>query len=457
MATHSYIQVPPDSTGKKLYAHEHVVGANTIQVQGMHVVDHLDPTKVQSVDAQGAASIRFSEGQPILSGFGSLKTTNQRALGVYDPSSGSYDDLFSITSATGGLSTYDDVGHGHILSTTSSAGSRVFRITNRYHYYLPGSSNLVLFTCAFGDSGKSNNIRRMGAFDEQDGVFFELEETTFNAVLRSSTTGAVVNQRVPRASWNKDTLDGTGLSGVTLDITKFNVFWIDYQWLGGGRVRFGIYGPDGSRIVAHEIENAGSNTRAYMKSGTLPLASENVNTGVTASGSELREGCLAIYCECDISDYTYWRYSDMDRDAAVCGATLTHIISLRSKITPPGLNHHNSVVVYPETLNVYTDQPVSVSLYSHANLPDGTWSLAGDSSIEGSIDGTLDVSEATKFKTWFFPAGTHTIELSNYFETNDEGIQLNADSTYNVWSFAGKKLSATNATVTLNLGYRELW
>jgi hypothetical protein len=457
MATHSYIQVPPDSTGKKLHTQEHIVGGSTVQVQGMHIADPTDPTKVQKVDAQGAASVRFSEGQPILSGFGNLKTTNQKVLGVYESSSGSYDTLFSVVETLGGLSTYDDTAHSHVLSTTTTSGSRVLRTTNRYHYYLPGSSNLVMMTATFGDIGKPNNIRRIGAFDDQDGVYFELFGTTFSAVVRSSTSGSIVETKIPKSSWNKDKLDGTGVSGITLDITKFNIFWIDYQWLGAGRVRFGIFAPDGSRIVAHQAENAGEYYVAYMRSGTLPLSTENINTGATGSGSELREGCLAIYCEGDTSDYTYWRYSDMDRVGVTCSGTDTHILTLRAKTTPPGLNHHNSVSVYPETLCVYTDQAVRISLFAQTELTAGAWGLEGASALEGSIDGTLSTTTAQVFKTWFFSPGAHSISLTEYFESNDEGIQLNADGTQANWSFVGKKLGTTDAIVTLNLGYRELW
>jgi hypothetical protein len=147
----------------------------------------------------------------------------------------------------------------------------------------------------------------------------------------------------------------------------------------------------------------------------------------------------------------------MDRVGVTCGATLEHIISLRAKTSPPGLNHHNSISIYPETLNIFTDQPVRVVLYSGPELTGETWSLTGESAIEGCIDGTINLTNAQTFKTWFFAPGAHSVSLSEFFESNDEGIQLNADGSHYNWSFVGQRLGTTDAVVTLNLGYRELW
>lgn len=451
----SYVRVPPDSTGKKVYSQSHTVGADSVEAQVIHIGDSVMPEQQLAVDAKGSASVRFAEGQPVLSGFGYLKTANQRALGVYESSSGSYDDLFSITEVNGGTNTYDDVGHGMLLTTIGTIGSKVNRTTNRYHYYLPGSSNLIVMTTACGDTGKVGNARRWGAFDANDGVFFELYDNTFNVVIRSSTTGSVVNTRIPRSTWNGDKLDGSGNSLFTLDLTKINLWWIDYQWLGSGRVRFGVIEKDGTRTVCHTFQNAGQFVVPYMRAGTLPLATENENHGVTGSPSQLRESCLSIYTEGTYEDYTFWRKSDVDAVGVSVTATPIAVANLRSKQTPEGLNHHNSVIAYPETLNVYTDQPIKLSLYQNTIVTGGTWTGL-DSALEVNYTGVA-TDMLSAFKTWFFDPGVHSICISQYFELNDEGIMLNADGTYANWSFVANKLGATNATVTFNLGYKELY
>lgn len=453
-----FIQVPPDGAGKKISTHTFTNDdGDLVHVQNVHIVDHADDhDNVLSIDTRGAASVRFSEGQPTLSGFGSLNVSTQHALGVYESSSGSYDELYSIVTANGGTSTYDDDSHGMLLTTTGAAGSHVKRTTNRYHYYLPGSSNIVLMTIAAGDTGKVNNVRRWGAFDDNDGVFYELNGTTLYAVVRSSASGSVVETRIPRNLWNGDPLDGTGISGYNLNLTNINIYWIDYQWLGAGRVRFGVFAPDGSRWAAHVVENAGAHPIPYMRTGTLPLRTENINTGVTGSPSMLRESCLAIYTEGTYEDFTFWRHSDVDVTGVTVTDTNTLLCALQSKLMPTGLNHHNSAIAYPETLNVYCDQPFRLDIYQGVTISGASWTMAGASSIEGSLVGTVsDLNEP--FKTFFFPPGVTVIDMTPFFEVNDEGIQVNADETTEVWAFMGRRLGPTNSTVTLNLGYRELW
>jgi hypothetical protein len=454
MSTSNFVTIPPDSTGKKIYTRQHLVNGNNVQAQVLHLADPTSPENIQAIDNRGSASVRFAEGQPIMSGFGSLKNTQQRALGVYEASLDTYDALFTVEEVTGGVNTYDSVGSSNVLSVTGTIGSRVTRTTNRYHYYNPGTSNLINQTIACGDTGKVGNSRRWGAFDNNDGLYFELAGTELGAVIRSSTSGSVTHNRVARQNWNGDKLDGTGPSGHNIDLTKINVYWIDYQWLGAGRVRFGIYEPSGARLVCHSFFNAGTNNLPYMRTGTLPLRTENVNTAAAGASSELREVCMAAYTEGDFKDYAFWRAADMDvTDVTV--TTGTHLLSVKSKTTING--KHNSVQTYPETLNVYADEPCAITIWQTTSLTGGSWTLTSDSSIDGTIDGTLSTAGSRKFKVVYITKGAASIDMAEWFEVNDEGIMCAANGVAEVWSFTATKLSPLPTKVSLNLSYRELW
>jgi hypothetical protein len=449
----AYVRVPPDGAGKKVYSKTQTVGADSVETQVMHLADSNTPTQILAVDGRGAASVRFAEGQPIMGGFGSLKTTHEHPLGVYESSLDTYSSLFTVTTATGGALTYDAVGSSEVLSTTSASGSSVKLTTNRYHYYLPGSANLYKMTISCGDTGKANNVRRWGAFDTNDGAFFCLHNTNLQVVLRNSTSGSIVETAVNQANWNVDKLDGTGLSGHVLDITKINVWWLDYQWLGAGRCRFGIYLPDGTRLVCHEFKNAGANTLPFMRTGTLPISTENTNTGITGSTSELRTVCLSAYTEGNFQDYAYWRFADIDANN-VSVVTNTALANIRAVATVN--SKHNSVIIYPETLNVYCNEPVAITLWQATSVTGGTWtSLA--SIAEVNYGGTVSTTGSQKFKTLYFPAGATSIDLDKFFEKNDEGILMNADGTYEVWSVLATRLTANATTVSMNIGYKELW
>lgn len=449
----SYVQVPPDGAGKKIYSKTQTVGADQVEAQVMHIADSEVSTHLLAVDNLGAASVRFAEGQPILAGFGGLKIANERAIGVYESSLDTYDDLFSIELLTGGALTYSSDESSEVLSVTGVNGSSSKVTTNRYHYYLPGAANVIKMTAACGDTGKSGNSRRWGAYDDNDGIFFELQGTTKNVVIRSSVTGSVVETRISQVNWNGDVLDGTGKSGVNMDITKVQVWWMDYQWLGAGRVRFGLIAPDGSRITCHTFENAGAYSLPYMRTGTLPLRAENINTGSAGSSSELRIVCLAMYTEGTYEDYSFWRYSDVDASAAAVNTEVV-VASIRAKSTIN--SKHNSVVIFPETLNVYTDQPVAITLWQDTVVTGGTWDTLASAADVNYIT-TVSTAAATKFKTLYFQTGATSISLDSFFEKNDEAIQVKANGVPEVWSISAKKLGATNANIQVNLGYKELW
>jgi hypothetical protein len=79
-----------------------------------------------------------------------------------------------------------------------------------------------------------------------------------------------VNTRYPQSAWNIDKLDGTGSSLFNLDLTKMQMFYMDYTWYGAGAIRFGFKNNRGEVVYCHRIPNSNVNTEAYMRSGNLP-------------------------------------------------------------------------------------------------------------------------------------------------------------------------------------------
>jgi hypothetical protein len=76
--------------------------------------------------------------------------------------------------------------------------------------------------------------------------------------------------KVAQSAWNLDTMDGNGPSGYTLDLSKMQMFFIDYSWYGAGAIRWGLRGADGRVTYVHKIANNNANYEAYMRSGNLP-------------------------------------------------------------------------------------------------------------------------------------------------------------------------------------------
>jgi hypothetical protein len=451
----SYVQVPPDGAGKKIHTKTQSVAGNQVETQVLHLADPTNPEYIQQVDIRGQAFTRFAEGSPSLDAFGNLRVSEGTVLGAYEYTNNSMEDLFQDLSANGGSLVWNSGIATSTMAVTGASGSSITRSTNRWHYYQPGVANVITHTLYLGDNGKPGNIRRWGYFGIRNGLLWELNGTSLGVVQRSYFTGAVTNLRVDRENWNGDKLDGTGPSGMILDLTKANYFWIDFAWLGVGVSRFGILAPDGSRWVCHTFENPNNNIGPYMARGSLPLRYENFNTDATSGTSELHLICSAVYAAAR-TDYTFWRHADIETPTPVTvGATDTHLFTMRPSLeTTPGIP--NRVGIYPDYLNVFVSGgSVKLTILDDASLTNPTWVSAGDGHAEADYSATL--SDGEIFFSIYLPPGAHRVDLAPYYETNDEGYHVLADWTDSYrMSVVAKRLDGTSVTVSCNLGYREL-
>lgn len=450
----SFIRVPPDSTGKRVYTKEHTVGSEIVQVQKMHIVDGDHPDQSQAIDGRGASLIRFAEGQPALAGFASLRVSDMNVLGVYEATLDTYDALFTIeTSATGGESIYDPVQGGTLLQVDGSAGSYVKRTTNRYHYYLPGTSTTFLFYGGPGDTGKAGCVRRAGMYDDEDGLFFELAGLELKLVVRSSTGGTVNDIEVPPAQWSSVLSGDLNPTDIYASLNIPQTWWFDYSL--SGRARFGVYNSFGERTIIHEFFP--ELQVPFLGRGTLPCRTEIFNETATGSPSVLREFSMAVYSEATFDQFTFWRYS---------GGTITkhvdtpnHLMAV-VRALPQVNGKHNSVQIFPETLNIYTTQPVSLTLAQDVTATgQSTWTEIPTGVIEAAYDGAWAPipDTTTYFKTIFCGPGVTTINVSQWFELNDEGLLVKADGTPVIWAFIASPLATQHPDVTFNVGWRELW
>lgn len=181
----------------------------------------------------------------------------------------------------------------------TTAGRRVRQTKMRFNYQ-PGKSQLVLNTFVFSSVNAAGITRRVGIYDDNNGLFFDDNGTNYGVVVRSYVTGSAVDTRVAQASWNVDPMDGTGPSGVILDWTKTQILVIDFEWLGVGRVRFG-WNVGGTTYICHQFLNANSLSNVYMSTPNLPLRAEIINSGAGAASS-LGAICSSVISEGGIDD-----------------------------------------------------------------------------------------------------------------------------------------------------------
>ena len=241
------------------------------------------------VDHQGALWTRLSL-DGLSDAFGRLRVSEPVLLFdsklLYDKNVLFWDEVITDNSgnATSTHST-DDAS----VSMTVEATDSVVRQTKQRFNYQPGKSQQIMLTglLAGGTGVKS----RIGAFDANDGLFFELDDSTLSVVIRKNTTDTAVAQ----ADWNMDKMDGTGPSGITLDTSKAQLFLTDYEWLSIGRVRFGFI-FNGVPAYCHEVTNTNALTTPYTSTPNYPIRYE-IASAAGGDTATMRHICSAVTSE----------------------------------------------------------------------------------------------------------------------------------------------------------------
>jgi hypothetical protein len=219
------------------------------------------------------------------------------------------------------------------LRTAGGATDSVVRQTYAYWPYQPGKGQLILLMGVLG-AAAVNVRKRVGYFDASNGIYLEQDAVGgINIVQRSSTSGSVVNTSVASADWNIDPFDGTGPSGVTLDVTKAQILVIDLQWLGVGRVRVG-FDVDGVLYYAHHFLNANAFSTVYMARASLPVRYEITNVGAPGGATnDLMQICCSVNSESGQDDLPGRSFTASNGATTINIATRRPILSVRPRTT----------------------------------------------------------------------------------------------------------------------------
>lgn len=205
-------------------------------------------------------------------------------------------DVWDESTANGGTATHDANLSGVVMAVTSTAGSEVIRQTKHTMRYIPGRASTVSFAIRL-EAPVTGVRRRFGLFDENNGAYFEDGgDGTYYCVIRSKTSGSVVERRVARVNWNGDKLDGTGNSGITASPTAQHLINIEYEWYGAGQVKFS-YVIGGDTHVIHTFDNANVINSVWCSTPFLPIRLELKNVTGAAGTHYLYQGSNSLISE----------------------------------------------------------------------------------------------------------------------------------------------------------------
>lgn len=374
--------------------------------------------------------------------FGRVKVSNPYTL--FDSShrysqDGDFDDVILGTESTVGIITAQSTA---TLTIGSTAGCSIVRESKRVFSYQPGKALQVLQTFVMNPP-KANLTQRVGYGGSENGVFLEQATnsagiTTVYWMMRTAISGVTTEIRIPQSEWNVDKFDTTGITGHNLDLTKAQLMFTEYEWLGVGAVRCGFAHEEGNFHIAHRFEHANVIDSVYMTTATLPVRYEIINTGVTTSSSTMKQICVSVQ-----SNGGYEKIVARDiarRSSPITGITssvnFTPVVSIR--LTPG----REDAVVLPKAFSFVADSTgtgsvVEIALIKNGQINATGWTTTSSLNVQQNTDAIGIVTGGT-------------IVLNDYVSAaNKVTSPINIEAIYNWDMQLGRTQAKVSDTYTL--------
>jgi len=358
-------------------------------------------------------------------------------------------DKYWTSTASGATIAHDADASVVNMNLATTSGSKAVMETTKVFPYQPGKA-LEIFATFTMDSPQTNLRQRVGYFGTENGVFLEQDGSDVYLVLRSKSSGSVVETKVAQADWNTDTLDGNGPSDITLDLTKSQILFMDIEWLGVGTVRAGFV-INGAFVFAHKFHHANLGTSTYMTTAALPLRYEAEATDTLASTAQMKHICSTVISSGGFAptgkSYQYGR--GLSYYTASSSGTYYHLVSIKLNsarlddiVIPNNINvltNSNQNLQYKMVLNATFASPLSFTTH-----PTGT--------VDHSITDTAVTANGIELTTGYIvnkgESGTFTLEQLRELQLSRR------NSTADVLSLIATA-DNNNVSMTGNFGWLE--
>ena len=396
--------------------------------------------------------IKYADSQN-LDAFGRLRTSNITSLLEYKHT---FDKLpLVINEATGGTitSTYDSV-NSQVAMTTSTNNSYVIRQGKSRGIYQPGKGQL--FEASFSRFDlETNIIKRVGYYTTSTSAPYNTIEDGF--FLESNGQTGIISFQI----WQSGTLtlSSTTTSWLTTDYDVNNIDWgktqlmiTDFQWLGVGRVRFGLV-IDG--LIKTFVTNSGTNnlSNVYMKSPNQPIRYEIRQVG-TGSG-RFNMICSQISLEGSINSLQRsLGLTKFNTTSAVTAGVKYPIIGYRLNSGYEGVN-----ITLSDVQTINTTNPSKSDFYITVELnptlsSTATFTGLTNTGVAYSLSNGQTVTNNGYVLTNFLGSGSGS-QVDN-FEFKDNMLRpgVNVNGTYDeIWICVVAEGSNQTFRTAINLSY----
>lgn len=337
-------------------------------------------------------------------------------------------DSFEFASASVGSGTITSVTSQSALRlavTATSADAARIR-SNTFFRYQAGKQQVIKLSCYIPGGGKTNQVSRWGYFDNNNGLFFALSGSSFGIYRRNFAIGGTVTETfVSQSAFNIDKFDGTGITGINLNLTKANLFEIRLQWLGVGNVEFFI-----NNELVHRLDNPNTLAGPYIQTAVLPVAAEIINVGASTA-NEFNFICSAVESEGGQvpPKFTFGTYNATDVSVTT---TERPLLLIRPGTLFRGLE--NRVIGISKRVSVSTEGSRAGFriILNPATVTGGTWvSASANSSAFEYNDGATAFTGGETIYRGFLPNtnDAREVDLADFFEVNSRALRLNGFAT----------------------------
>lgn len=281
---------------------------------------------------------------------GRLKTTRQQNIYDADFEYGPQPMRWEgLTAGAGTITHMPGIG-GVRMRITTAAGDLTVRQSRPYNRYQPGKTMCMSTAVNFG-AAQTNQLQRVGIFDDANGVFFEqATPTTDNpqgmaVVVRSDASGIVTDTRFRMvvagglSEWSGDVT-----ARAALDWTRIQMVFVEYAWYGAGAIRWGVM-IDGEPVILHQVGfgNRIGQVSAWSRTGNLPVRYEQRNIGTVAAQNDMTHFGVSVVIEGGIDDqrgftYAYGLPQSAPRRAVAPAANRFPLMSVRGR--PMGVSEY---------------------------------------------------------------------------------------------------------------------
>ena len=374
-----------------------------------NITTRLSTSEQQNTIANNPSTFDYSM-EYSLDAFGKLRVSNPYTLldikfpGQLIGTSDFLDNNLLVCFDSSGNYSADVSGNGYLTIRGDGSGHFISQ-SRKYCVYQPGKSLLIMMSGVIMPQDNLGNYisgftGRIGYYSNN--TYYNLDNTVvYNGFFyQYNSSGCSINHYNKgnleniylQTDWNLDTMDGNGPSRLNLDFSKTQLFMMDFEWLGVGRIRFGFFAY-GRIHYCHQITNINILNEPYTSNINLPLRYELIGTGTN-------EAILKQICSTAISEGGYSPIGRPFGFSSAIGKSVSSteipILALRGDTGGNNYYHQN---ILPMDINIIDSTTNNVNMWIIRLYLGSNTSKIGATWIP--VDSTYSASAyATTFSLW---------------------------------------------------------